>query len=847
MEQNSPTMSTASRPGRRPALSFCAGGVLVVGVLLALVAVDRWHSYEAVVATAERTTQNLARTLEEHATRTVTTADLVLSAIAYNFALPSGGLGQSRGLAKSLASRLSSNGIFSDIEVLDEAGDRVGTVAVANAPLHFADQDYFVAHRDSSSIGLYISAPYVSRLSNTWSIALSRRLSHADQSFAGVIFAVIDLRYFQNFYATVDVGPGGNVTLWSGAGTRVLLRQPANRYLLDQVFDEGPLFEELAAGRMEGTIGSQSPVDAVERVISYRRVGDLPFVVSVGLGDDDYLATWRADTLRYALATLAIACIIGVLTVVLYRQWAQRQTTEDRLRDFASVGSDWFWETDADHRFTALSDTAQRVLEHPLENRFGQRRWGKPELLTPEGAHAIDQLRAIHDARRPFKNFIYAWRSQDGPRYVQISGRPFFAPDGKFIGYRGVGADVSERKRQEIEIGQSRSLLQTVIDALPARISVKDRALRYVLVNLAQAEEFGCPPAAAIGKRKHDFDLADVSADAGRSFVEDLQSRDHRVLASGVSILNYEETLPQKSGAVKSSLSSKIPLRDDDGQVFAVLTVAIDISERKRIETELLTAREAAEQANQTKSQFLANMSHELRTPLNAIIGFSDVMKAELFGPLGDSRYAGYASDICESGHHLLSIINDILDLAKVESGKLDLNEEAVDIDVIAAACGKLVRQRAIDAGIRFKIIASPDMPLIRADEIRMKQVLLNLLSNAVKFTPRGGRVTFSATRDHDDSVVLKVADTGIGMSEEHIQLALRPFGQIDSSLARTHGGTGLGLPLARTLVEMQDGRLEVASQIGKGTTVSVVIAKHRLVPRDRPPRHDAAAPRRAV
>jgi PAS domain S-box-containing protein len=841
-------MPMALHPRRRLALGFCTAGILVVGTLLALVAVDRWHSHQAVVATAERTTQNLARTLEEHAARTITTADLVLSAVVYNFSLSTGGLGQSRGLAKSLASRQSSNGIFSDIEVLDATGDRVGAVAPANAPLHFADQDYFVAHRDSPDIGLYISAPYVSRLSNTWSIALSRRLSNADQSFAGVIFAVIDLKYFQNFYATVDVGPAGNVTLWSAAGTRVLLRQPANRYLLEQVFDEGSLFEALAGGRTEGTIASSSPVDAVKRVISYRRVGDLPFVVSVGLADDDYLATWRADTLRYALATLIIACIIIVLTVVLHRQWARRQTTEARLRDFASVGSDWFWETDADHRFTAITHAVQRVLEHPLENRIGQRRWSKPELLTPEGAHAIEQLRALHESRLPFKSYIYAWRSADGPRYVQISGCPLFGADGQFIGYRGIGADITERKRQEIEISRSRSLLQTVIDALPARISVKDRSLRYVLVNLAQAAEFGCPPEAAIGKRKHDFDIADASAEAGRSFVDDLHSRDHRVLTSGTSILNYEETLPQRNGAVKNSLSSKIPLRDEDGQVFAVLTVAIDISERKRIETELLAAREAAEQASRTKSQFLANMSHELRTPLNAVIGFSDVMKAQLFGPLGDSRYAGYASDICESGQHLLSIINDILDLAKVESGKLDLNEEAVDIDLIAAGCGKLVRQRAIDAGIQLTIFPAPDMPLIRADEIRMKQVLLNLLSNAVKFTPRGGRVTFSVGRDRDDGVVLKVADTGIGMSEEHIELALRPFGQIDSSLARKHGGTGLGLPLARTLVEMQDGRLEVASEIGKGTMVSVIIGKHRLVPREHRRAPDSAAkPRWAV
>src|SRR5258708_22187039 len=206
-------------------------------------------------------------------------------------------------------------------------------------------------------------------------------------------------------------------------------------------------------------------------------------------------------------------------------------------------------------------------------------------------------------------------------------------------------------------------------------------------------------------------------------------------------------------------------------------------------------------------------------------------MKTRLFGPLGDSRYVGYAGDISASGSHLLSIINDILDLARVESGNLELHEEAVGVDDVARACGRLVQERAGEAGIRLEIVPARGMPFIRADEIRMKQVLLNLLSNAVKFTPRGGRVTFSAARDGDGGIVLKVSDTGIGMSAEEIVLALQPFRQIDNTLARKHGGTGLGLPLTKTLVEMQGGRLEIASQSGKGTTISVLFPSHRLVP----------------
>ena len=816
---------------RRPAIGFCAGGLLLVGILFGLVAVDRWHSYEAAVAIADRTTQNLARTLEEHIWRTVTSADLVLSAIAYNFASPGGGVGPSRAFAKSVASRLSANGLLSDIEVVDVAGDRVGADLEPQIPLHYADQDYFVAHRDRALNGLYISMPYVNRRSNRWSIALSRRLANADDSFGGVAFAAVDLGYFQDFYATLDVGPGGIVAMWNDEGRRILLERPADHMLQGRVFDEGGLVRQLEERRQAGTIREISPIDGIERVISYRRVSGLPFVVSAGISSEAYLASWRRDTVKYAAVTLAVDVVILLLTFVLYRQWKRRAATEARLQDFAAVGSDWFWETDAEHRFTLLSEAARNVLSLPLETYIGRSRWTIPEVATPEAADGIAKLRALHEARQPFKNFVYAIRGTAGLRHVEISGRPVFAAGGQFTGYRGVGADVTERRRQEIAVAESRSQLQTVIDTLPARISVKDRELRYVLVNVPQAEEFGCSPAAAIGKRKEDFAIGGVPEDASKAFIEDLQSRDHRVLETGEAILNFEETLPQTNGAVRSTLSSKIPLHDGKGRVNAVLTVALDITERKKIETELLAAREAAEQASRTKSQFLANMSHELRTPLNAVIGFPELMKTQLFGPLGDSRYVGYAADIAASGSHLLSIINDILDLARVESGKLELHEEAVGIDDVARSCGRLVQERASEAGVRLDIVPARDMPFIRADEIRMKQVLLNLLSNAVKFTPRGGRVTFSAVRDEVGDIILKVSDTGIGMSAEEIELALQPFRQIDNTLARKHGGTGLGLPLTKTLVEMQGGRLDIASESGRGTTISVIFPSHRLMP----------------
>jgi PAS domain S-box-containing protein len=256
-----------------------------------------------------------------------------------------------------------------------------------------------------------------------------------------------------------------------------------------------------------------------------------------------------------------------------------------------------------------------------------------------------------------------------------------------------------------------------------------------------------------------------------------------------------------------------------------LFTVARDATVRRHIESELRAARDLAETANRAKSDFLANMSHELRTPLNAIIGFSEVIGSALFGPL-DARYRDYAQDIHGSGHHLLRIINDLLDLSKVEAGRLELHDTPVPVAALFETCRRMVSDRAATGGISLDF-RSVDLE-VSADELRLEQVLLNLVSNAVKFTPEGGRVTVSATLAPSGEVVISVADTGIGMAAEDIPRALQPFGQIDNSLTRPHGGTGLGLPLAQRLVELHGGTLSIYSELGNGTTVTAILPAER-------------------
>ncbi|MDH3475554.1 MAG: ATP-binding protein, partial [Rhodospirillales bacterium] len=259
----------------------------------------------------------------------------------------------------------------------------------------------------------------------------------------------------------------------------------------------------------------------------------------------------------------------------------------------------------------------------------------------------------------------------------------------------------------------------------------------------------------------------------------------------------------------------------------AILT---DITELKEKQLDLRRAVERAETASRSKTEFLANMSHELRTPLNAIIGFSEIMTKEALGPVGTPRYREYAKDINSSGTHLLGLINDVLDVSKIEAGKYQLSEETVDICDIVESSRRLVSARAEQAGHELIVDLPKDLPPLLADPRTLKQVLLNLLSNAVKFTPDGGRISLRAHVLDDGSVEVQVVDTGIGIAANDLPHAMALFGQVDSKLARKYEGTGLGLPLSRNLMQLHGGTLRVESEVGEGTSVTLRFPSRRVL-----------------
>ncbi|MPY76388.1 MAG: PAS domain S-box protein [Alphaproteobacteria bacterium] len=369
-----------------------------------------------------------------------------------------------------------------------------------------------------------------------------------------------------------------------------------------------------------------------------------------------------------------------------------------------------------------------------------------------------------------------------------------------------------EQRRAENALADLSQRHELILNAAGDGIFGVDDHGRIVFANPACARMLGREAAEMIGK---DADALAAAAGAGGAspIAATLQDGETRHAA--------QIQLRRSDGSAFSAELMVTPVYRLASNLRAVV-VFHDISNQIQAQQQLLHAKEQAETASRAKSGFLANMSHELRTPLNAIIGFSETMTKEVLGPIRNPRYREYAEHINLSGQHLLALINDLLDLSKIEAGKLELVEETVDFRALLRDCRLLLTDLAHSKNLSLGEEVDPGLTMVNCDEQKLKQVLVNLLSNAVKFTGPGGRVTVSARREAADLLYIAVTDTGIGIAPEQMAKVMTPFGQADGAHNRQHKGTGLGLSLSKALVELHGGRLTLDSVLGEGTTVSI-------------------------
>ncbi|MBR9973495.1 PAS domain S-box protein [Magnetospirillum sp. J10] len=496
--------------------------------------------------------------------------------------------------------------------------------------------------------------------------------------------------------------------------------------------------------------------------------------------------------------------------------------SEQRFRDLAESASDWFWELDADLRFTFVSGRVRQVLGVGPGYFIGR---SFTDLASScEDPRDWEVQQSLIRARRPFRGFIFIHRMTNGAiKFVEMAGRPAFDPEGKFFGYRGTAADITPLKRHEQELATQSALRQAIIDNMGQGVAVFDGDERLVALN-TQARQL-------LDLSENDIEtemstleglllyLA-VQGEFGRSgaMMTKVRRRLERLRRNPLRV--FEHARP--NGWVLEVRSTAMP----GGGLILTFT---DITDRKKVEATLREAKDAAERGNRAKATFLANISHELRTPLNAIIGFSELMKHEIFGPVQPPAYCSYVDDVHESGMHLLELINDILDMSKAEAGMTDLVDSPVDMAALIKASLRMMEKRASTNGVILLTDLPDHLAFLRADERRIRQILLNLLSNAVKFTEEGGTVRVTA-RVEPQGMVIHVADSGIGMSSEDLSRVMEPFVQADTRLSRKYEGTGLGLPLTKALVLAHGGSLTLDSIPDQGTTVTVVFPPERVM-----------------
>ncbi len=546
--------------------------------------------------------------------------------------------------------------------------------------------------------------------------------------------------------------------------------------------------------------------------------------------------------------------LVGSLNILLERLAEVRRSDarqiEQRFKDFANASSDWFWEMDENLRFSHFSDRFTEVTGVPQEKLLGKTReeTGIPGVDPEAWRQHLDNLAAHRD----FRDFQHPRRHADGSVvHLSINGKAIFGEDGRFRGYRGSGRDITHQIKAQRQLSDSQSALAE------AQALAKIGNWHW---SISENRLISCSPEYA---RIHGVGPDEIHALMEQQLERVIHPGDRERVTEAFEHFDEEGCdfeidyrIVRPDGEIRHVLELGRVICDDEGRPIEQSGVVQDITERKRAEeavrrarddlelrveertrelkereAALLLAKEQAEIANRAKSEFLANMSHELRTPLSAIIGFAEILLDERLRPKDPVQAEDYVKDIHSSGQHLLNLINDILDLSKIEAGNARLNETEIDLHAILANCQRLMAPRAMSGELEMtaKLPAAP-LPALYADPRMLKQILTNLLSNAVKFTPPGGRIEISARLDREGAYLLEIADSGIGIAADDIPKALARFEQIDGRHSRRFEGTGLGLPLVKALVELHGGRLSLESEVGVGTTVRVRFPESRTL-----------------
>lgn len=509
-------------------------------------------------------------------------------------------------------------------------------------------------------------------------------------------------------------------------------------------------------------------------------------------------------------------------------EMAMRAQLEHRLKLHLEQTPVAALEIDLQHRITHWNPAAERIFGWSTREAIGR---NAVDLLVPppqrEPVRAL--YRRLLQTRSPMGD-VNVNIAKDGRSITcEWYNTPLIEDDGEIVAFASLALDVTDRDTALEQVKTSEHRYALALQGTSDGIWDRDLETGAVVFSERFWTMLGYSPEDIEAGEMLTRRVEDWSERVHPDDLEATQQAEQEHLDGRTT--HYETTfrMRRKDGSWMWILSRGQALRTEDGRPYRLVGAHTDVDRNIRLEQAARTAMREAEAANRTKSEFLANMSHELRTPLNAVIGFAELLDNEYCGPLNPNQHE-YAQHILNSGRHLLDIINDILDLSKIEMGTIELRDEPIEVAKLLEGCLLLVTDRARNGNVTISLDVAAGLPLLNADHLRLKQIFLNLLSNAVKFTPPGGTVSVSASCDRNaGAIALTVADTGIGMTADEVRLAMEPFRQVGAAATREYEGTGLGLPLAKRLAELHGASLRVGSTPGEGTVVTVTFPPQRV------------------
>ena len=813
--------SVPSSSGLERAIALCA---VMLTALLWLGVVERIHfERSGAEGVAREQTMNLAIAAEQHAINTFDDVKQTLALVVREFDRHR----SAPRLQEIFDEGAIASGLYHRLTVADERGDIVAGSTVFPTAVNVADRDYFQFHRTHRGADIFVGRAVVGRVGGEWIVPVTQRIDAADGTFMGVAIASLQPSYFSAFYHKLQVGEHGFVTLLGRDGFTRAMRRGDN-VLQDFDLRRASLWARLA-GEPSATYLTTRPVDGVNRYVSYRALAGLPLVVAVGFPQHDVLAAFEERRLTYLLTAAAgtvvlVLVAIGFLAAARLQWRAQQQILREEARfrgtfEQALVGISY---ADLDGRYLAANRAFLRMhgyTEAELRNRTFA------DLTHPDDRERADALRkSMFDRGQDQSALPFEKRNvrKDGScLWVSITTTLVHDTDGEPEYFATIVEDVTRAREATDELRESNRRFSDMLEHLELIAITADTSGRITYCNDYFLRLTGWSRHEVIGRG-----LVEVLRPPDGPGVRDVFDR---VLANARDARHYDNEICTRSGERRLVRWNNSVLRSSSGEVIGAAGIGEDITELRRAEMDRIRSQQL-EIANRLKSEFLANMSHELRTPLNSIIGFAEVLRDGLAGDLSTEQHE-YTGHIVASGEHLLALINEILDLSKIEAGRMDLVLEETCVAALVDASLTVVREKALAHRIRLSASIETREDTLQLDVRRAKQILYNLLSNAVKFTPDGGSVRVTAREvsaaevpdaKFDRYLEIAVRDTGIGIAREDLPKLFQPFTQIDSSLARRHEGTGLGLSLVKRLVHLHGGAVAVTSRLGEGSTFRV-------------------------